>query len=109
MGAMPQIATLIADETSESSPIKAASIDSMIDEKLREDGFYRICPSHSHISQKMTLSLINRANIILVQKQKGGVKIRRGVMTVWSGPTDNSTQTYTASDCRYEWETVITT
>jgi hypothetical protein len=79
----------------------------MIAEKLRQDGFYPISPSQSHVLRKMTLGLIQRANIILVQRQKGGIKIRRGAMTVWSGPADNSTMTYSASDCRYEFETVV--
>ena len=117
MGALPQIAALIADETSantsESSTnagaevTKSASAESMVDEKLRRDGFYRISPTQSHVSQKLTLSLIQRASIILVQRQKSGIKIRRGAMTVWSGPGDNSTMTYSATECRYEFETVV--
>jgi hypothetical protein len=113
MGAVPQIATLIADEpaigTSESSHTKASSADFMIDEKLRKGGFYRISPSQSHVSRKTTLSRIQRANIVLVQRQTAGIILRRGAMTVWSGPADNSTMTYNASDCRYELETVVPT
>ena len=117
LGAMPQIATLIADALAVSTPpaistARAVYPDSRIiafkiDEKLRQDGFARISPRHSYVSTKLSLSLVHRANIILVQRLEGGVKIRRGAMTVWSGQTDASTHTYTASDCRYELETVI--
>ena len=117
LGAMPQIATLIADVLVGTSPAtRAVSTDSdsritafefKIDEKLSQDGFARISPGDSHVSTKLTLSLVHRANIILVQRLEESIKIRRGAMTVWSGQTDASTQTYTASDCRYELETVI--
>jgi len=116
LGALPHISNLIADAFGASSAdvIGATShatdsriIASRIDEKLRKDGFSCILPGYSHVSQKLPLSLVHRANIILVQRRNEAIAVRRGTMTVWSGPTGASTRRYTANDCRYELETVL--
>jgi hypothetical protein len=112
MRALPQISRLIADETASSlaaEATKSASAVSMIDTKLCQRGFTRISHMESHLSKKLTLSLVQRASIVLVESKTAGIQIRRGAMTVWSGRRNKSTKTYNASDCSYEFEQVVAT
>ena len=62
-------------------------------------GFHRISRGSSHQSDKQSLSLLLQINIIVLKKEGSSRFIKyKGTMDVRTGATDDSTETYRASD-----------
>ncbi|KAK1753675.1 hypothetical protein QBC47DRAFT_46825 [Echria macrotheca] len=72
---------------------------SEFDKELRKEGYSAIQPGGTYTSEKLTLSLLMQANIVLV----GDRGSRRGTMECWTGPGHNDCNRYNASQAEYEF------
>ncbi|KAJ3126357.1 hypothetical protein HK098_007621 [Nowakowskiella sp. JEL0407] len=78
-------------------------IDREVTKELAGKGFSRIDPDGTYTSDRLSLSLVVSAHIVLVEVlPNGSVQVKSGTMTCWSGPTDGSTNGYNATDCSFE-------
>ena len=68
--------------------------------KCEENGMHRVEPDGWYKSEKLTLSLVHQANIVLINPKTN--RVRKGVLTVWSGPTDDSCNCYKASSATFD-------
>ncbi|TFK49847.1 hypothetical protein OE88DRAFT_1662536 [Heliocybe sulcata] len=73
-----------------------------IEALLTQAGMRRLSPGETFTSGKLSLSLIQQAEVVIVQKnERGGLTITTGHFTVWTGPTHDSNQSYKISDRLY--------
>lgn len=78
--------------------------------ELKKRGLSKIPPGGKYISEKLSLSLVHQADIMLVQTlDDKRISIKRGSMTVWSGETNNSTKRYNVSECSFDEEQELAT
>jgi hypothetical protein len=69
-----------------------------LDKELKKHGYSAVHPGGTYTSEKLALSLLLQANIVLV----GDRGCRTGTLGCWTGPTDNVCNEYNASGGTYE-------
>jgi hypothetical protein len=69
------------------------------DEELRRDGYTAVQPGATYTSDKLTLSLLMQANIVLV----GDRGTKSGTLECWTGAEDGACKEYRASMAKFDF------
>jgi len=64
-----------------------------------KEGYHLCSPGGRYRSEKLSLSLVHQANVIVYKKTGDNtIQLWSGAFTVWSGPTADSDKEYKLSD-----------
>ncbi|KAJ7612736.1 hypothetical protein FB45DRAFT_1117309 [Roridomyces roridus] len=92
-------ATTTTSASGTTSDVTVASFIASVGSGALAQGYHAVSAGDSYVSDKLTLSLVHQADVILAEQinTTNMVMVYKGSFTVWSGATDGSTKTYTLS------------
>ncbi|KAJ7611326.1 hypothetical protein FB45DRAFT_941547 [Roridomyces roridus] len=82
------------------APVTVDSFIASVAKSALSQGYHAVPAGNSYVSEKLTLSLVHQADVIMAQSITGVdnmVIVYKGSFTVWSGSKDGSTKHYNLS------------